>query len=170
MGFKWIGAVLIVVACGGFGCSIAAGVKKEERELTRLVRLLGFMENQLQYRLTPLPELCRQAGKETPGSVGEVFSNLSRELLWQSAPDAAGCMAAAVRRSHDLSPALRQLLLALGQTLGRFDLDGQLKGLEEAREGCRSRLEALARDRDSRLRSYRTLGLCAGAALAILLL
>lgn len=170
MEYKWVGAVLILVGCGGFGCSIVAGVKKEERELNRLIGLLGFMESQLQYRLTPLPELCHQAGKNVGGSVGEVFCNLSRELQWQSAPDAAGCMAAALRRNHDLPPTLRQMLLTLGITLGRFDLDGQLKDLEEIRTSCREQMEYLRRDQDNRFRSYRTLGLCAGAALAILLL
>ena len=52
--------------------------------------------------------------------------------------------------------------------IGRFDLEGQLQGLESVRVYCRDQLDNLAKDRDVRLRSYQTLGLCAGAALAIL--
>ena len=58
----------------------------------------------------------------------------------------------------------------LGTTLGRFDLPGQLRGLEAA---IRSAEEALRSIRDGaadRRRSYQTLGLCAGAAVAILFL
>ena len=57
-----------------------------------------------------------------------------------------------------------------GAYLGRFDLPGQKQGLEEVREACRMELEALGKNRETRLRSYGTLGLCAGAALAILFL
>ena len=56
----------------------------------------------------------------------------------------------------------------LGTSLGRFDLTGQLNGLEQVRSHCRRELEALAGNRDQRVRGYQTLGICAGAALAIL--
>ena len=58
----------------------------------------------------------------------------------------------------------------LGISLGRFDLPGQLQGIHTARGECQSALDRLCSNRDNRLRSYETLGLCAGAALAILLL
>ncbi len=170
MNYPLLGAALIVTGCGGFGFSMAAEHLTMERELRQLLKILCFMENQLEYRLTPLPELCRQAGKESGGRLGRVFADLARELDWQSAPDAAGCMAAALGKSRDLPGRLRMRLLSLGQTLGRFDLPGQLQGLEQEKENCRLQLEALRADRGTRLRSYGTLGLCAGAALAILLL
>jgi hypothetical protein len=58
----------------------------------------------------------------------------------------------------------------LGTSLGRYDLQGQLNGIESVRIRCRSDLEELERNRDVRLRSYQRLGLCAGCALAILFL
>ena len=61
-----------------------------------------------------------------------------------------------------------KIAITLGRTLGRFDLDGQLIGLENARRDCRRAVDALSENRDNRLRCYQTLGLCAGAALAIL--
>lgn len=170
MGYQMIGAVLIVAACGGYGLLLSAACRQRERELGRLLQALAYMENQLAYQLTPLPDLCRQAGKEVGGIVGEVLRNLARELSWQSAPDVTGCMAAALSRSRELPPQLRRLLAQLGRSLGRFDLPGQLRGLEAAREGCHQQLAQLRAGREPRLRSYRTLGLCAGAALVILLL
>ena len=60
------------------------------------------------------------------------------------------------------------ILLELGKNLGNFDMAGQLQGLEYARTLCRENLEKLMHNKESRLRSYQTLGLCAGAAIAIL--
>ena len=85
-------------------------------------------------------------------------------------PDAASCMTAALKRSHELPRRIRGIMKQLGHTLGRFDLPGQKQGLEEVKEACRMELEALGKNRETRLRSYGTLGLCAGAALAILFL
>ena len=167
MSYRWFGAALVIAGCGGFGFSIASGYKREEGILRQLLRVLNYMEWELQYRLTPLPELCRQAGKETRGTLREVFFNLARELEWQTSPDAASCMTAALKRSHELPRRIRGIMKQLGHTLGRFDLPGQKQGLEEVKEACRMELEALGKNRETRLRSYGTLGLCAGAALAI---
>lgn len=168
MSYKWIGAACILLACGGFGFSLAAAQRREEGALHQLIAALDYMECELQYRLTPLPDLCRQAGRDARGAVGQVLLALSKELENQVAPDAASCMNAALSAGKDLPEKTRQALLLLGRSLGRFDLPGQLKGLEAVRAECRRELEALTNNRDARLRSYQTLGICAGAALAIL--
>lgn len=170
MNYRWIGAVLVITGCGGFGFSISAGYRREEGLLRQLIRALNYMEWELQYRLTPLPELCRQAGRESRGVLREVFLNLAGELEQQTFPDAAGCMIGALNRSRELPGKIRELLKQLGCTLGRFDLPGQKQGLEEVRQQCRVELERLEKNRETRLRSYGTLGLCAGTALAILFL
>lgn len=168
MNAKWIGAILVIAGCGGFGFSMAANHKRQEKMLCQLIRILRYMECELQYRLTPLPDLCRQAGKEARGALRDVFLNLSRELDWQVSPDACSCMSAAIKKTNDLPVNLRKLLLQLGHTLGRFDLPGQLRGLQAVTVSCEDELKKLENNRDVRLRSYQTLGLCAGAALAIL--
>lgn len=167
MSIKYLGAILVILGCGGFGFSIAAAHRREERSLQQLLDVLQFMYCELQFHLTPLPELCRQAGKQGKGSVGEVFLELANQLDRQVSPEVCSCIQAAAAKC-DLSPRLRELLNSMGQTLGRFDLTGQLKGLEALRGRCTQELEGLSQNRDDRLRSYQTLGLCAGAALVIL--
>lgn len=165
---KLIGAVFVITGCGGIGFRIAANHRLEERNLRQLIGALDYMECELQYRLTPLPELCRQASKEFPGLLGKVFEALSVEMEAQVSPDLEICMSVAVTKIPKLLPLVREELLLLGKSVGRFDMEGQLKGLEAVRQDCRRRLDALSYNRDIRLRSYQTLGLCAGAALAIL--
>lgn len=168
MSYKWIGAVLIIAGCGCTGFLAASNKRKEERILQQLAEVLEFMESELQYRLTALPELCRQAGKGTTGVLREVFLNLARELDWQTAPDACSCMSAALKKSRELPDSVRHLLLNLGHTLGRFDLAGQLRGIEAVKSGCVQVLMKQGKDHEKRIRGYQTLGLCTGAALAIL--
>ena len=87
MGYKWIGAILIVASCSGCGFAIAAGKRREEQLLCQLMGILQFIEAELQYRLTPLPELCRMAAGEAKGILRIVFLNLYRELNWQKLPE-----------------------------------------------------------------------------------
>ncbi len=168
MSWKWIGAMMIILGCGGFGFSLAAAHKREENTLRKLIAALDLMECELQYRLTPLPELCRLAGQDSSGCVREVLLKLSTELDAQVAPEVSSCMSAALSAVPDIPGHTRDALVTMGKTLGRFDLSGQLKGLEQVRTSCRQQLEAMSFNREPRLRSYQTLGLCAGAALAIL--
>ena len=167
---KGIGAVCILAGCGGFGFSMATYHRREEDDLRQLLSVLDLAESELSYRLTPLPELMQLAQKETSGAIRKVFTTLRRELDAQISPDAASCMEAALSSNSGLPASVCAVLRVLGKSLGRFDLPGQQRGLEAARAQCRSSLEQLGRNRDQRLRSYQTLGLCAGAALAILLL
>lgn len=168
MTYKWIGAILVIVSCGGWGVSIAWQQRARERLLRQLMQALSFMEWELQYRLTPLPELCRQAGRGSGGSLRQVFTSLADRLDSCAAPDVSGCMKTVLRDHGDLPVEIRRLLHQLGRTLGRFDLPGQLQGLAAVRSACKREEQKLSQDRDIRLRNCRTLGLCAGAALVIL--
>lgn len=169
MELKCVGAILIICGCGGFGFSIAWANRRQEQLLRQLLRVLKLMEWELRFRMTSLPELCQLAGKETEGKLRAVFQDLFRELSWQSAADAASCMGAVLQRNPDLPPKLRRILRHLGSVLGRFDLEGQLQGLQSIQEEITLSLLDSGKDKDQRLRSYQTLGICAGCALAIVL-
>lgn len=170
MSLKWIGAIMIIAGCGGVGFSMALAHRTQERELQQLLSTLDYMQCELQYRLTPLPELCRQAAANTGSNIKTLFTTLAEELEDQISPDVMYCMNSAIAKSKNLSDQAATVAANLGKTMGRFDLDGQLLGLEAARQECRQALEKLSVNRDTRMRSYQTLGLCAGAALAILFL
>lgn len=167
---KIIGALIVILGCGGFGCCLAAAYRREERMLRQLMGALDFMGCELQYRMTPLPELCREAASHSGSDLRDMLVGLAEELESQISPDARRCMEAALVKQPSLPGRVREVLQQLGASMGRFDLPGQLRGLEAARQACRRDLEALSDNREVRLRSFQTLGLCAGAALAILFL
>ena len=166
--FKMVGVALVLVGCGGVGFSMANQHKQQEEFLRQLIGILDYMSCELQYRFTPLPNLCRQAASECKGGLQKLFLELTQRLEDQLEPDVDGCMKLALRSVPSIPSNTRESLELLGRSLGRFDMEGQLKGLESVRQECRRRLTALSGNRESRLRCYQTLGLCAGAALAIL--
>ena len=169
MSFKLLGVLAVILGCGGFGFRMAACHRLEEKYIRELLTVLDQIQCELEYRLTPLPELCKIACGNCTGKLRDLFTALSVELDRQIAPDAQCCMSAAVSAS-ELSRTVKGLLLELGRSLGNFDLSGQLRGIEAVRRQAQEALQNSVKNRDLRIRSYQTLGLCAGAALAILLL
>lgn len=166
--YKWFGAILIFAACGGFGFKLVSTHRYEEQTLRQLTAVLDYMACELQYRLTPLPALCREAAAECRGVLAELFLCLSAELEDQISPDANRCMLSAIAKTKGLPRYTAENLELLGRSLGKFDLDGQISGIEAARQSCRRVLDGLNQNKDVRLRGYQTLALCAGAALVIL--
>lgn len=164
---KIFGAVLIIVGCAGVGYSLAAAHKKEEKALQALISSIEIMISELEFRLTPLPQLVRLAG-ETEGIVGEILTKLAARLEENQQQDAAACMAQILSGYENIPHRTRHNLVQMGHTLGRFGLSGQVNGFRGISQLCRRDLESLTLDRDARLRGYRTLGICAGVALVIL--
>ena len=165
---KIFGATFVIIACGSVGFQMAANHRKEESALRQLIRILGYMECELQFRLTPLPLLCRQVAKEFGHAMGTIFCELAQEIESQNLPDISVCMKFVLEKHRQLPQITRSCLELLGNVIGRFDLEGQKKELLVVKRECQRQLELLASNRESRLRNYQTLSLCAGAALAIL--
>ncbi len=166
---KVMGALLIVLGCGGYGLMLSATHRQEVKGLRQLRLALETMEAELGYRMTPLPELCRLGAEKTTGQLKEALTAFARELDKQSTSKAEECMDTVLAKSRDLPCQCAAMLKTLGSSFGRFDLEGQLKALAACRGECAQRLEELECDQTQRLRDYRTLSFCAGAALAILL-
>ena len=80
MGYKWIGAVLVVAGCGGFGFSLARETLRQEALLRGLLTSLELMENEIRCRLTPLPQLCALAARGRNGALRAFFLSLVADM------------------------------------------------------------------------------------------
>ena len=164
-----VGACCIFAGCGGFGFSMAAAHRREEAELRQFLSALEFMSCELAYRLAPLSALCYGAAEGCTGAVHTFLTELARALDAQTGPDVQVCVHNVLSKLQP-SKLLTRQMQEFGATLGRFDLPGQLRGLEAAIRSTEEALRAIRDGAADRRRSYQTLGLCAGAAMAILFL
>ena len=64
----------------------------------------------------------------------------------------------------------RETVRNLAFSLGKFDLGGQVRAIELAQERLRAELAEVQAGSRARCRSYETIGICAGLALAVILL
>lgn len=170
MTVKALGAIFVFLGCSSVGFLLVASHKKEEAGLRQLLLALDFMECELHYKLLPLPQLCRSTSEHSCGGVQKAMAALVRELEAQVAPDAQSCMEMVLLQLPELPRLLQKNLRQLGHSLGRFDIDGQLQGIDTVRNMAQQDLTALCHNKEARLRCYQALGLCAGSALVVLFL
>ena len=84
--------------------------------------------------------------------------------------NAASCIESALSISSDVPRHCRKLIEQLGRGLGEFDLNSQTRMLDFVLEEANITLQSLSENLIVRLRSYRTLGICTGFAIAILII
>ena len=169
MYIKLMGAFMVILGCGGYGILMAIHHRKETAALHQLANVMDDMICELEYRMTPLPELCRFGASQSKGGVRSFFLALAKAMEDQISPDVGICTVAALKEVSGLPSHATAHIQALGQTLGRFDLPGQISAFERCKQACLAQLELLEYQQGQRLRSYQTLGFCAGTALAIIL-
>ena len=165
-----VGTALVLGGCGGCGFAMAAECRNLEQNLRQTQNALEILQCEIECRLTPLPEICGILQSACPGPVGAFFGELRKELLLPDAGELYVCAGAAVSRIRDLPAPCKKILLELCATLGRYDAEAQLRAIVGAKDETLRTLEMLRAEQAGRIRSYRALGLCGGAALAILLL
>lgn len=166
---KLIGCVLIVLGFAGCGFYGAFAYRAEIELLRCLYVALQHMAAQLKYKLLPLPALLSDAASTAKGKIGELFLSLSAELDRQSCPDVKTCLAVVLARESGLPKSVRDSMTDLSHSLGKFDLDGQLQGLEYMLEHLKEKLLLLEQDKTLKVQLARTVGICAGIGLAIIL-
>ena len=111
MVLKIVGAILVVISCGGIGFKTAANCKRDENALEQLVSILDFMHCELQYRLTPLPSLCRQIATDFPNILGPVFEELTNEMESQNLPNVGRCMTTVISSKMSIPTITRKQML-----------------------------------------------------------
>lgn len=169
MEIKYIGSILIVGICTCFGFRLAAGDRAEEKTLKNLLHILRWLRRELRFHMTPLPDLFLESARQAKGGLSDVFRSFSRELEKRTYPDAESCVATVLSTDTRLSPRVKMILKVLGSSLGHFDLDGQLEGIQEAEALCQNTLDAFCANQENRRKSYRIIAACCGISLAILL-
>ena len=169
MHMRWIGAICILAGCGGWGFIAAIYHRKKVQILKQFLTMLDYMECELNYRGTQLPQLCRQTAEQGQGLLRRIFTMLAEELDAQIAPNAYLCMASALGKVGAIDETIYYVMIEFAKNLGNFDIHGQLNGLAHAKQICTEQIDNLTNNQESRLRGYKTLGLCAGAAIVILL-
>ena len=167
---KWIGALLIIAGCAGIGFSMAMNCRRELKALEDLSCALSHIASELEFRQAPLPDIFLKIGQIGDGCVYSLFSVLGEALNRQVAPDAGCCLDVVLRNGQQIPTMTACILKEFGIGLGQYDVGGQLRQISVVKDRCDREMDLLSNQKEERIRRYQTLGICTGAAIAILLL
>ena len=162
--------MLIAAAAVYGGVSYTALKREQLNELDALCHTLRLMQDELETRALPLPELAAQLEVRTENAGKVLLSGLLRRIpelgsqnfqsIWEE------CVTESVKHSEEAA----RLLCTLGSFLGRYDVDSQL----EAIRSCRDAMEKLRTAAAEALPQTRRLGmglaLTSGALIVITLI
>lgn len=153
------------------GLGLARTVRRQQTQTVALIDALLRLRHELQYRLTPLPDAFAVLGGMPNREVAAFFSGMS-ERLQSSRTCTVGyaCRKAMERTSGlQLTAGTHSALLALFDALGRYDLEGNLQVLELALERLRAEARMIQSGSRARCRTYISLAVCTGLAIAVIL-
>lgn len=160
-----------MISAGSVGLRMAQSVRAEDRELRQLQRVLELMRCEIQGSAAPVEELCERAQAVCRGQLRLLLEDCAALIRTREAADVGQIMEACLLRQAQQMPVSCVChLRELGEVLGRYDREGQLQALEALLRRVGDSIDRLQQGKADRCRSYEVLGVCAGCALAILLL
>ena len=169
---KMIGIVMVFLGASGTGFSMAWRIRHTTAVMQQLRNSLSQMRNEISYRRTPLPELLRLLAVSSRGEVA-VFWNMVADGVCKRQEDSVGKIVRSSLNAMDsaaFSGPVRQILQVLGDGMGTYDVEGQVRAITLAETRLQEVLNQMQSEQSGRMRSYCTLGICAGLAIAILAL
>ena len=162
--------MLIAAAAVYGGVSYTALKREQLNELEALCHMLRLMQDELETRALPLPELAAQLDMRTENAGKALLSGLLRRLPELGSRDFQNIWEECVTESVKHSEEAARLLCTLGSFLGRYDVDSQ----SEAIRSCREAMEKLHTAAAEALPQTRRLGmglaLTSGALIVITLI
>ena len=169
---KLLGTAMIVLGSGSAGFGFARAVRAQLRQLNALLAALEAMKGEIEYRLTPLPELFAALGEGTEPVTAAFFRGCAAMMEADRALPPQLVLGRAMEQTTSLqwSARTRETVRNLAFSLGKFDLGGQVRAIELAQERLRAELagwtvKTALRAAVAAFTAYLTLtGLLAGAA------
>lgn len=169
---KLVGMVFIVAAAGSAGFRIAASLRRRCSLLRLLLTALRILKNEISFCATPLPQAFALMAVSVQGAPERVFSAVAKQMDQRRWLTPQGAMEQALAEESELGQdeQIHDALMKLAAGLGKYDRDSQLQTMEVVAADLEALLQAAQHECSMHSRTYRTLGICAGLAAAILLI
>ena len=162
---------MLIAAAAVYGGASYTALKREHlNELEALCHMLRLMQDELETRALPLPELAAQLEARTEDAGKTLLSELLRRMPELGSRDFQNIWEESVTESVKHSEGAARLLCKLGSFLGRYDVDSQLDALRSCREAMEKLRTAAAEALPQMRRLGMGLALTSGALIVITLI
>lgn len=157
------------------GATTLIGLKKVDSlkagiaALEGILNALELMRSEVYFKLTPIPEIIKNLAAITDAPVNEFFIQCS-ERIDKEDFDVVWNQTLQLTLSGYIGADDLRVLQQLGDVMGRYDLEGQLRSIDAASTRLTKSLAATQQDRANNSKVYTALGMAAGVVAVVLIL
>ncbi|HZK18836.1 MAG TPA: stage III sporulation protein SpoIIIAB [Clostridia bacterium] len=169
---KIIGSVVVILAGGLIGATVARSYESRPRELRELRSGLQLLETEIIYGATPLPDALERVAQSCRGSIGGLFGYASGKLYSREGYTAAEAWESALDRLSQITSLNSDdvaVLRKLGSFLGVSDQDDQEKHMRLLAEQMTHQIEKAENDARVNVRLWRYLGISSAVVVVMIL-
>jgi len=167
--FKIIGAIMICTGSAAIGITAANKLGIRIRILNEWLSIFDLMHAEIKFLLTPVDELMGKCQINSKKEIKRFFDecinafNFKENLVfidtWKDTLNSAEYL--------ELTYAEKQILVDLGNVLGRYDANEQATRIEHLRKAMEARAKAAESEKMRLGKLYSSLGVACGIALVI---
>lgn len=170
---KITAVIIIFLSCTYIGFYYGESFKKRSRQLNSILKSVLFLNNEVMYTNTPLPEALKYISLKVESPVNYVLSNVSDKLLKSESTSVYEAFEKEYKKNKSefyLQDEDKRIVKDFLKSLGESGVYGQDKlfnlTIENMKLNCKS-AEELAK---KNIKMYRVLGICIGAMISIFLI
>jgi stage III sporulation protein AB len=168
---KLLGALLVTAASMMSGWAARQGLRQQLSQLRQLRLALELMQGELELHMPAVSQLFETVGNQLGGSLGEFFLGTAVKMAAVTGRPPKTAMKLQLEEQNlSLSGEEKAMLLELGGTLGRYDLEGQARTLELYKHRLDGRIETETQVIRQRSKAWMTASVCTGLMLVVLML
>ena len=169
---RMMGLILVIGISITIGNLMAKGYSNRVRNLLDFITVLNIFHTKIRYGQEVLENIFLDVQKEIKRDVSKIFKevgsnyenkSLTLSEIWTDAVEKHF-------RDLDLTFEDERILIDFGLTLGKTDIEGQLRNIEVTIEKLKGQLIYAKESRDKYGKLYKTMGTLGGVALAIILI
>lgn len=166
---KALGAILICGGAAAIGLSAGERLSVRIRVLSALVNALDLMHAEICQMLTPIKELMESIKNTAGAPLNKLFADCVEGLTHTADTPFPIIWSKAVRNANylELNPQEKQILIDMGNALGRYDAEEQGRCIAHARRSLDGRLHFAQAEKQRVGKLYGGLGIICGLALVI---
>jgi stage III sporulation protein AB len=168
---KFLGALLVTAASMMSGWAARQGLRQRLSQLRQLRLALELMQGELELHMPAVAQLFETVGNRLEGGLGAFFLGTAVQMTAVTGRPPKTAMKLQLEEQNlNLGDEEKAMLLELGGTLGRYDLEGQARTLELYKRRLDERIEAESQTFRQRSKAWMTASVCTGLMLVVLML
>lgn len=160
---KLVGAVMVAFACGYFGFYISMSMRKRTTSIEKIITSLEMLEGEIGFGMNKLKQAFLNI--DTCG----IFSCVAEKIAKCGIKNAFESAVSEYADKLALKNEDKEILIVLGDKMGRTDVDDQIKSIKYVKALLEERKKSASEEYERLGKIYRNGGILVGLMIAVML-